>query len=216
MMNVTIISDDTYYYMGCEKLAGYRAVNLFPCCISGLSDLRLSLERRKATGRDNEIFIFVVNDFTLLEYAVARARQQRLRAIFLVDHPLEYKHFLCGRLLFASKKHNRHEFYALLSLLSNVQEYPGDSFSAREREVLEMLLSGIEPHDIARYLAISDKTISAHKKKVARRFGMDGWNDALMYRYLTLLAGHADEPAARAPVAVGYWRAENARRASMP
>ncbi len=196
MMNINIISNDIYYLIGSEKIAGFRAINMSPYHVNDQDDLNTVIDSCQHTGDSNDKFIFILDDLTLLEQAINETRKRELKSAFLVDQPLEYNYFICNGLLFASKKHSRHGFYDILFRLNKVQDLPQGVISNREMEVLEMLLSGVDTKEIARRLAISSKTVSAHKKKVARRFGMDNWNDALMYKYLTMLV-ERDEPAAK-------------------
>ncbi|MTD42659.1 hypothetical protein GIX45_29315 [Erwinia sp. CPCC 100877] len=214
MMNINVISNDTYYLIGSEQITGFREINISPYHVNNLNDLSRTIENCQRTGNSEDKFIFILNGLTLVEHAINCTRQKKLTSAFLVDQPLEYNYFVCNGLLFASKKHSRHGFYDILSRLNRVQDLSQGIISDREMEVLGMLLNGVDTKEIAQRLAISSKTVSAHKKKVARRFGMDNWNDALMFKYLTMIiecdesAAESRQAAQSVPVQIPYWHNE--------
>ena len=47
-----------------------------------------------------------------------------------------------------------------------------DSLSAREHEVLNLILEGRLTKQIARQLDISDKTVETHRSRIAKKFGV--------------------------------------------
>jgi DNA-binding CsgD family transcriptional regulator len=214
MTNVNVISNDTYYLIGSEETSGFRAINISPHHVNNQAEFNKSIEICKREGRHNAMFAFVFDDLSLVEHAINYTRQQGLKAVFLVEQPLEYSYFICNGLFFASKKHSRHGFYDILSRLSKIHDLPQGMISDREMEVLGMLLSGVETKEIAQRLEISSKTVSAHKKKIARRFGMDNWNDALMYKYLTMIVDRVEpeskpqQAAQPVPVHIPHWHEE--------
>jgi len=58
---------------------------------------------------------------------------------------------------------------------------PHDALSAREREVLTMILAGARPKQIAHVLNLSVKTISTHRFRIMRKLGVEG--DVMLTRY---------------------------------
>lgn len=68
-----------------------------------------------------------------------------------------------------------------LDELSNTQDVPHARLSDREIEVFRLLVSGKGINEIAEQLAISNKTVSSHKKHLMEKMHFSGMADLMRY-----------------------------------
>ena len=65
---------------------------------------------------------------------------------------------------------------------SKARESPHETLTDREFEILRMIASGNRPKEIAQKLALSKKTVSAHKANIFKKMNMN--SDAELIRYV--------------------------------
>ena len=64
---------------------------------------------------------------------------------------------------------------------SNFREYPHEILTDREFEILCMIASGNRLKDIAKKLALSEKTISAHRANILKKMNMNSTAELIRY-----------------------------------
>ena len=71
--------------------------------------------------------------------------------------------------------------YMLLDSLSNKNDSQHANLSNRELEIFQLLVDGYRISEIANKLAISDKTVSSHKKNLMQKMHFSSMADLMRY-----------------------------------
>ena len=69
----------------------------------------------------------------------------------------------------------------VLQEITGVQQAPHLLLTARELQVLQLLVSGLAVHEIATALAISNKTVSTHKARAMEKMALTSTADLMRY-----------------------------------
>jgi DNA-binding NarL/FixJ family response regulator len=85
---------------------------------------------------------------------------------------------------------------------------PLSALTARERQVLDLVISGRNTGQIAGLLQISPHTVHRHRSAIMRKMGFHDRVDLVRYALANDLAGHADPEPANDPVAGKPYTAE--------
>ena len=77
----------------------------------------------------------------------------------------------------------------VLQEITGVQQAPHLLLTARELQVLQLLVSGLAVHEIGTELAISNKTVSTHKARAMEKMALTNTADLMRYALLQGLDG---------------------------
>jgi DNA-binding NarL/FixJ family response regulator len=78
----------------------------------------------------------------------------------------------------------------VFQMVSKQQPLPHHQLTDRELEVLQQLIAGLSPRQIAERLSISDKTVSTHKTRLMEKLSVSSTVDLMRYAVINGLLGH--------------------------
>ncbi|RDH83973.1 MAG: hypothetical protein DIZ80_07510 [endosymbiont of Galathealinum brachiosum] len=176
---IKIASPDESSGSRCCELLKKHNVNLILMHQSAISGQASAyIKSLQAASREAKILIFGQNmpdDFlyNMLRYGVHGYINEHMKGSHLID---AIKHVMQGRVwaerhILESFAHNAIELESLIEdIIKSKIEHLGETLTARETQVLQLVLNGLATREIAHELHLSEQSVKLHLGRIFKKF----------------------------------------------
>ncbi|MGN7973210.1 response regulator transcription factor [Serratia sp. 22264] len=182
-MKTHIISDDTFFALGCERIFHVNAysINII------MANQSCSIEISEKIGSD-DIVLVAMGSHLRTQKVLERLSCIGAEAILFIDMPKKTVRELTWIYGFMSKKMPIEQ---LIPSFNSISRQPGNKaklLSKREKQVMDELLKGISFKDISESMKISLKTVYAHRRNALKKIGLRHANSFSYVGYQNYIA----------------------------
>ncbi|HBY9717231.1 TPA: hypothetical protein MJA52_004246 [Klebsiella aerogenes] len=129
----------------------------------------------KSNAMEDSIMIFIINtplydDIVMSNYYLNRILLKKSFKFFIVSKYIQPKTIFSA---LSNLKNNNHRYI----------RYPSIKLTKKEKDVLELTISGFSVKSLSMLSRLSEKTIYAHKSNVMKKFGLVRKNPLQFIRY---------------------------------
>lgn len=182
MPPIYFYSDNNFFLQAIKSLYLSQSQSITISHITTKKELETQIDSLTSSCSEN-IHLFSFSSFDITDTLLFRDRKKEMCFIIVIDTPISKKCLKTGRWTIISRYSDIREFVLVVSNCHVAERRYNVNLSAREHEVLDLLLKGMTYLSIASKLKISRKTVYTHTNGLFLKTGFMRSNHIVYLRY---------------------------------